>query len=81
MIAAVIGSQYGDEGKGLVTDYLARPETLVVRYNGGAQAGHTVTGPSGRRHEFHSPRRPADIWGCADAPEPVLRGEPVRFCS
>lgn len=50
---AVIGAQYGDEGKGLLTDYLSSSETLVVRYNGGAQAGHTVVTPDGRRHEFH----------------------------
>lgn len=54
MIHAVIGAQYGDEGKGLLTDYLSSPDTLVVRFNGGAQAGHTVVTPEGRRHEFHS---------------------------
>ncbi len=50
---AVIGAAWGDEGKGLLTDALARPDTLVVRFNGGAQAGHTVVDPSGRRHVFH----------------------------
>lgn len=52
---AVIGANFGDEGKGLITDYLcsAFPEdTAVVRYNGGAQAGHTVVLPDGRRHVF-----------------------------
>ncbi len=52
---AVIGANYGDEGKGLITDYLASRspgDTLVVRFNGGAQAGHTVVTPSGRRHVF-----------------------------
>ncbi len=53
MIRAVIGAQYGDEGKGLMVDALARVDTLVVRYNGGAQAGHTVVVPGGRLHEFH----------------------------
>lgn len=52
MIAAVIGANFGDEGKGLVTDYLSTPETLVVRFNGGAQAGHTVVTPDGQRHVF-----------------------------
>jgi adenylosuccinate synthase len=43
-LIAIIGSNYGDEGKGLMTDYFAAKNTkvLVVRYNGGAQAGHTV---------------------------------------
>lgn len=51
----VIGSAFGDEGKGLITDVLAAKnagETLVVRFNGGAQAGHTVTTPEGQRHVF-----------------------------
>lgn len=50
----VIGSAFGDEGKGLITDVLASRHagTLVVRFNGGAQAGHTVVTPDGRRHVF-----------------------------
>jgi len=44
---------YGDCGKGLAVDYLSTPDTLVVRYNSGAQAGHTVTTPDGKRHVFH----------------------------
>ncbi len=39
---AVIGSQWGDEGKGKVTDFLAENVDLVVRYQGGPNAGHTV---------------------------------------
>lgn len=50
---AVIGAGYGDEGKGLVTDALSSSATGVVRFNGGAQAGHTVITPEGRRHVFH----------------------------
>jgi adenylosuccinate synthase len=49
----VIGAAWGDEGKGLVTDAFADNATLVVRFNGGAQAGHTVVAPDGRRHVFH----------------------------
>lgn len=52
---AVIGAGYGDEGKGLMTDYLAadHPGAVIVRTNGGAQAGHTVVTPEGIRHVFH----------------------------
>lgn len=52
---AVIGANFGDEGKGLVTDYLCATEGagMVVRFNGGAQAGHTVVTPAGDRHVFH----------------------------
>lgn len=51
---AVIGAAYGDEGKGLMTDRLVAETNapVVVRTNGGAQAGHTVTTPDGRRHVF-----------------------------
>ncbi|MFP5528536.1 adenylosuccinate synthase [Peptococcus simiae] len=38
----LLGSQWGDEGKGKVTDYLAEEADLVVRYQGGNNAGHTV---------------------------------------
>ncbi len=51
----VIGANYGDEGKGLMTDYFASQnpdKSLVIRFNGGAQAGHTVTTPSSDRHVF-----------------------------
>jgi adenylosuccinate synthase len=39
---AIIGAQWGDEGKGKVTDALAQDADFVVRYQGGANAGHTV---------------------------------------
>jgi adenylosuccinate synthase len=49
----VIGANFGDEGKGLMTDYLcAQGAGMVVRFNGGAQAGHTVVTPEGDRHVF-----------------------------
>ncbi len=38
----VIGSQWGDEGKGKIVDYLAQQADTVVRYSGGSNAGHTV---------------------------------------
>ncbi len=48
------GLGYGDEGKGAWTDFLARAEPVhtVVRFNGGAQAGHNVVTPDGRHHTF-----------------------------
>lgn len=52
---AVIGSNFGDESKGKVVDYLCSKGDVgvVVRFNGGAQAGHTVVTPAGERHVFH----------------------------
>jgi adenylosuccinate synthase len=38
----LIGAQWGDEGKGKITDYLAEKADMVVRYQGGNNAGHTV---------------------------------------
>lgn len=52
MADVVIGSAYGDEGKGHVTHALASPQSLVIRFNGGCQAGHTVVLPEGRYHVF-----------------------------
>src|SRR6266700_4872017 len=49
----ILGSNYGDEGKGRVVDYLSTPNTAVIRFNGGAQAGHTVVTPEDKRHVFH----------------------------
>ena len=38
----VVGAQWGDEGKGKITDYLAQDASMVVRYQGGNNAGHTI---------------------------------------
>jgi len=51
----VIGAQFGDEGKGRLIDHyaaLAGGDSIVIRFNGGAQAGHTVVTPEGQRHVF-----------------------------
>ena len=45
---AVIGGQWGDEGKGKVVDYLAETVQAVVRFGGGNNAGHTVVNPRGK---------------------------------
>src|SRR4051794_36343524 len=50
--ATVIGLQWGDEGKGKVIDALAREAQIVVRYQGGANAGHTVYA-NGKKYVFH----------------------------
>ena len=46
----IIGAQWGDEGKGRITDLLAADAHIVARYSGGDNAGHTVTvsGPGGQ---------------------------------
>ncbi|MDR1575903.1 MAG: adenylosuccinate synthase [Treponema sp.] len=42
MKVVVIGAQWGDEGKGKIVDYLANEAQIIVRYAGGANAGHTI---------------------------------------
>jgi len=46
-VIAVIGAQWGDEGKGKVVDLLAEKAKMVVRFSGGDNAGHTVVNPYG----------------------------------
>ena len=46
-VIAVIGAQWGDEGKGKVVDFLAEKVKMVVRFSGGDNAGHTVINPLG----------------------------------
>ncbi|HLV59253.1 MAG TPA: adenylosuccinate synthase [Natronosporangium sp.] len=49
----LLGAQWGDEGKGKVTDLLGRQVDYVVRYSGGNNAGHTVITPDGQRYALH----------------------------
>lgn len=48
MITLVIGSQWGDEGKGKIIDYLSKNANFVVRFHGGNNAGHTVINNFGK---------------------------------
>jgi len=48
----LVGAQWGDEGKGKITDFLAEQADLVVRYQGGNNAGHTVV-VDGREFKLH----------------------------
>lgn len=49
---AVVGLQWGDEGKARVIDYLTEKSDYVVRFQGGSNAGHTVVA-NGQKHVFH----------------------------
>ena len=42
MVKAVVGANWGDEGKGKITDMLAKQADIIVRFQGGANAGHTI---------------------------------------
>jgi adenylosuccinate synthase len=47
-VIAVVGANWGDEGKGKITDYLAREADFVIRYQGGNNAGHTIINEFGK---------------------------------
>ena len=42
MVKAVVGANWGDEGKGKITDMLAKHPDIIERFQGGANAGHTI---------------------------------------
>ena len=48
MVKAVVGANWGDEGKGKITDMLAREADIIVRFQGGANAGHTIVNNYGK---------------------------------
>lgn len=48
MVKAIVGANWGDEGKGKITDLLAEQSDIVVRFQGGANAGHTIINEYGR---------------------------------
>lgn len=48
MVKAVVGANWGDEGKGKITDMLAQEADIVVRFQGGANAGHTIVNKYGK---------------------------------
>lgn len=48
MVKAIVGANWGDEGKGKITDMMAREADIVVRFQGGANAGHTIVNDYGK---------------------------------
>ena len=71
MVKAIVGANWGDEGKGKITDMLAEHSDVVIRFQGGANAGHTIINDYGRfalhilpsgvflppYHQYHRQRR------------------------
>jgi adenylosuccinate synthase len=48
MVRAIVGANWGDEGKGKITDMLAEKSDIIVRYQGGSNAGHTIINDYGK---------------------------------
>ncbi len=42
MVRAIVGANWGDEGKGKITDMLGQESDIIVRFQGGSNAGHTI---------------------------------------
>ena len=42
MVRAIVGANWGDEGKGKITDMLAEKSDIIIRFQGGSNAGHTI---------------------------------------
>ena len=79
-VTAIVGAQWGDEGKGRIIDYLAQEADVVIRFQGGDNAGHTVINEYGK-HALHlipsgifNPKTQNIIGsGCVVNPESVLK--------
>jgi adenylosuccinate synthase len=52
MKLVVVGAQWGDEGKGKIVDFLAKEASLIIRFSGGANAGHTIV-HEGKTYKLH----------------------------
>ena len=48
MIKAIVGANWGDEGKGKITDVIAAQSDIVIRFQGGSNAGHTIINNYGK---------------------------------
>ena len=48
MVRAIVGANWGDEGKGKITDMFASQADMVIRFQGGANAGHTIINDYGK---------------------------------
>ena len=69
MVQAIVGANWGDEGKGKITDMLAEKADIIVRFQGGANAGHTIVNNYGKfalhnslTHKLCSARTKLPFW-------------------
>lgn len=76
-VRAIVGAQWGDEGKGKITDLLAQDADVVMRYGGGSNAGHTVVNAHG---EFRLHAMPSGVFN-SDAISLIGTGTVVDFPS
>ena len=59
MVKAIVGANWGDEGKGKITDMLAEESDIVVRFQGGSNAGHCLLYTSPSPRDAHESRMPS----------------------
>ena len=53
MVRAIVGANWGDEGKGKITDMLGEKSDIIVRFQGGSNAGHTIINEYGSLHYIY----------------------------
>jgi len=83
---AVIGMNYGDEGKGHITNYFSSENSLTIRFNGGAQARHTVHTSTGLSHIFShfgsgSLKGARTLLGCHFIVNPLILFHEAKYLS
>ena len=59
----VVGTQWGDEGKGKITDFLSQDAEVIARYQGGDNAGHTIVIDGKKFHQVFSSQRKSLLSG------------------
>ena len=75
MARAIVGANWGDEGKGKITDMLAQESDIVIRFQGGSNAGHTVVA-DGITHKLRKQRwtyNYQQLWKICNAPSSIRR--------
>ena len=77
-VQIIVGAQWGDEGKGKIVDHLSEKADIVARYQGGANAGHTVVIPTTTPNGITSKEYVLHLIpsGICSAPKPMICNEP-----
>ena len=89
MVKAVVGANWGDEGKGKITDMLAEKADIIVRFQGGANAGHTIVdvykrqtlGFPGKKGDAFEQKNLVLLWKMADLQSDLSEQSGRNACS
>ena len=76
MVKAIVGACWGDEGKGKITDMLAEKADIVIRFQGGSNAGHTIINDYGK---FALHQMPSGVFNLNTSKKAVLKSLKFLF--